>query len=466
MLRQRARMVEAVARVSDPFALVAALGLAFVATPTATATVGQGPSLAGYFALLTIVLLLWTAAASALRLYDRDRPWSVATEAFGVARVLALVALGAALAAPLWLGPGLGRPVLGLYPAFALLLLLGGRWAARQTARLLQARSEPRRFAVVGRGPFAEEVVARFASHPEWNYLFGGYIEEEGSAPPGGELLGGLADLGALLERQVLDEVVFAVPAERIAHVRAAALRCGQQGVTVRLCVDLLRGGPIRPEPGDLEGLPTLTYSTVPTDELALAGKRAFDILVSSAALVLMAPVMAGLALAIRRESPGPALFRQRRVGLNGREFGLYKFRSMHQDAEAQLGALRASNEATGPVFKMRHDPRVTRIGRFIRRTSLDEVPQFWNVLRGEMSIVGPRPPIPAEVLQYRPWQRRRLSVRPGITCTWQIGGRSDVSFDRWMELDLEYIDGWSLWGDLRIVSRTIPAVLSSRGAH
>jgi lipopolysaccharide/colanic/teichoic acid biosynthesis glycosyltransferase len=138
----------------------------------------------------------------------------------------------------------------------------------------------------------------------------------------------------------------------------------------------------------------------------------------------------------------------------------------MHQDAEAQLASLRALNEVSGPVFKMRNDPRVTRIGRFIRRTSLDEFPQFWNVLRGEMSIVGPRPPLPAEVRQYQRWQRRRLSVRPGITCTWQISGRSEISFDRWMELDLEYIDTWTLVGDLQICARTIPAVLAGRGAR
>jgi exopolysaccharide biosynthesis polyprenyl glycosylphosphotransferase len=466
MLSQRSRLVGAGVRVLDPFALVAALGLAFATAPSQGPSRVPGFSLDGYFPLLTVVLLLWIAASSALRLYDRDQPQPVAAEALGVARTLALVVLGAALAAPLWLGAGLGRLVLGLYPGWALLLLVGGRWAVRQAARLLQDGSQPRRFAVVGQGRFAEEVVDRFAAHPEWNYAFAGYVQEDFMAATDRGALCRLADLGGLLQAAVLDEVVFAVPAERLVHVQAAARLCSQQGVTVRLCVDLLRGGAARAEPGDLDGLPTLTYSTVPTAALPLAVKRAFDILVSGAVLVLMAPVLAGVALAIRRESPGPVLFRQRRIGLNGREFGLFKFRSMNQDAEAQLGALRASNEATGPVFKMRHDPRVTRVGRFIRRTSLDEFPQFWNVLRGEMSIVGPRPPIPAEVLQYQPWQRRRLSVRPGITCTWQIGGRSDVSFDRWMELDLEYIDAWSLWGDLQIFSRTIPAVLASRGAH
>jgi lipopolysaccharide/colanic/teichoic acid biosynthesis glycosyltransferase len=144
----------------------------------------------------------------------------------------------------------------------------------------------------------------------------------------------------------------------------------------------------------------------------------------------------------------------------------MYKFRSMRVDAEDRLAALQQQNEASGPVFKMRNDPRVTRVGGFIRRYSIDEVPQFLNVLSGEMSVVGPRPPVPAEVRQYERWQRRRLSVKPGITCTWQVSGRSDVSFDRWMELDLAYIDSWSFWNDVRICFQTIPAVLTSRGAR
>ncbi len=137
----------------------------------------------------------------------------------------------------------------------------------------------------------------------------------------------------------------------------------------------------------------------------------------------------------------------------------------MYIDAEARLESLRAHNEMSGPVFKMKNDPRITRLGRFIRRTSLDEFPQFWNVLRGEMSVVGPRPPLPSEVRQYKRWQRRRLSVKPGITCIWQISGRNNIDFDRWMELDLEYIDQWSLWNDIQICLKTIPAVLGSRGA-
>jgi exopolysaccharide biosynthesis polyprenyl glycosylphosphotransferase len=199
---------------------------------------------------------------------------------------------------------------------------------------------------------------------------------------------------------------------------------------------------------------------------MPLVGKRIFDVLVSALALAALAPLFLAIAVAIKLDSPGPVLFRQRRVGLHGRAFWLYKFRSMVQGAERMLADLQDRNEMDGPVFKMREDPRVTRVGRWLRRSSLDELPQFWNVLHGDMSVVGPRPPIPGEVKQYESWQRKRLAVRPGITCTWQISGRNEVEFEKWMQLDLHYIENWSLWHDLKIVLLTLPAVIRGRGAR
>jgi exopolysaccharide biosynthesis polyprenyl glycosylphosphotransferase len=232
------------------------------------------------------------------------------------------------------------------------------------------------------------------------------------------------------------------------------------------ISLDVLRFGYSRMSIGEMDGLPMLALTRTPTDVLALAVKRVFDLLVSAMILLLASPVLIAVAIAIKLDSPGPIFFRQRRVGVHGRLFDILKFRSMHADAEARLEPLRARNEMSGPVFKMRDDPRVTRVGRLIRRSSLDEFPQFWNVLRGDMSVVGPRPPLPSEVRQYKRWQRRRLSVKPGITCVWQISGRNEIDFDRWMELDLEYIDRWSLWGDVRIILKTIPAVIWTRGAQ
>jgi lipopolysaccharide/colanic/teichoic acid biosynthesis glycosyltransferase len=173
---------------------------------------------------------------------------------------------------------------------------------------------------------------------------------------------------------------------------------------------------------------------------------------------------MAALAVAIKLDSKGPIFFRQERVGLHGRPIGLVKFRSMCQNAEDQLLDLMADNEINGHAFKLSDDPRVTRVGRFLRRTSLDELPQFWNVLRGQMSLVGPRPPLPTEVANYDIWHRRRLSMKPGVTGLWQVGARRSPEFDHWVEQDLTYIDGWSLWLDFKIMARTVPAVLGGTG--
>jgi exopolysaccharide biosynthesis polyprenyl glycosylphosphotransferase len=195
-------------------------------------------------------------------------------------------------------------------------------------------------------------------------------------------------------------------------------------------------------------------------------GKRAIDLLGAVLALVVLSPVILVLALLVKLTSPGPVFYRSTRIGRGGRPFTFIKLRSMVQDAEYKRRQLKHLNEADGPVFKIARDPRITPIGRFLRTTSLDEVPQFWNVLRGDMSLVGPRPPIAEEVAQYEPWQLRRLDVRPGITCLWQISGRSRIGFQEWMRLDLEYIRHQSLRLDLKILLRTIPAVLSREGAY
>ena len=196
------------------------------------------------------------------------------------------------------------------------------------------------------------------------------------------------------------------------------------------------------------------------------AGKRLVDVIGAACALVILAPLIGVLALIVRLTSRGPVLYRSTRIGRGGQEFTFYKLRSMVKDADLDREQLSHLNEADGPVFKIARDPRITPIGRFMRSTSLDEVPQFWNVLRGDMSLVGPRPPIPEEVAQYEPWQLRRLDVRPGLTCLWQISGRSRIGFQEWMRLDLEYIRHRSLMLDLKILLRTIPAVLSREGAY
>jgi exopolysaccharide biosynthesis polyprenyl glycosylphosphotransferase len=213
--------------------------------------------------------------------------------------------------------------------------------------------------------------------------------------------------------------------------------------------------------------MPLIHFQTPPGDRWELNVKRAVDVIISLLSLILLAPVFLLIAAAVRLGSPGPVIFKQKRVGLNGRLFDLYKFRSMHEGAETEVEKLREQNEMTGPVFKLKNDPRITSVGRFLRRFSLDELPQLWNVLWGDMSLVGPRPPVPGEVSLYERRDRRRLSMRPGITCTWQVSGRNEISdFESWVKLDLDYIDNWSLGRDFMLLFRTIPAVLFGRGAR
>jgi exopolysaccharide biosynthesis polyprenyl glycosylphosphotransferase len=467
MLKQAAE--DAGLRFLDLLAVAASLPIAYVAYERLFHRPQDAmPPLEAYGFPLVVMLILWVASAWFVELYARPRR-SLGEMIARAGRALALVSLITCAVVFASKQVGISRLMTGIFFVTAGALLCANRVALRWVNRALRRRGHGlRHYAVVGNGELADEIVSVIASHPEWGMSLAGYVLEDGVpiVNPEAVVLGHVSRFGRILEEHVLDEVVFAVPRERLQGIEGAVRLCEEQGVGAMIALDVLRYGYTRMSIGEMDGLPMLALTRTPTDVLALAVKRAFDVLVSATALLVASPVLALVAIAIRVETPGPVLFRQRRVGRNGRLFEILKFRSMHVDAECRLDALRAQNEMSGPVFKMRHDPRVTRVGRFIRRTSLDEFPQFWNVLRGDMSVVGPRPPLPSEVRQYQRWQRRRLSVKPGITCIWQISGRNEVDFDRWMELDLEYIDHWSLWGDVRIALKTIPAILGARGAE
>jgi exopolysaccharide biosynthesis polyprenyl glycosylphosphotransferase len=263
----------------------------------------------------------------------------------------------------------------------------------------------------------------------------------------------------------VIDEVLFAVGRDELERMEDLLLRCEEEGVRTRVQLQIFPHLSSQVFLEHLGPVPLLTFSTTPENELHLLVKRVVDFLAAALLLVLLLPVLVLLAVLVRMTSPGSAFYRQTRCGLGGRRFTLYKFRSMVAGADAQRAALEAQNQADGPVFKMWNDPRVTALGRWMRKFSLDELPQLWNILKGEMSFVGPRPPLPEEVEKYERWQRRRLRMRPGLTCLWALEGRSQLTFARWMKLDLDYIDHWSLWLDLKIFLKTIPRVLAGRGA-
>ena len=269
------------------------------------------------------------------------------------------------------------------------------------------------------------------------------------------------------MEEYAIDEVIFTDIVEVMATVEEALLIAAEQGVRTTIAADLFSIGMVKSGLSYFGGMPLIHFQTPPGDRWELNVKRVIDIIVSAMALILLAPFLLLIALAVWAGSGRPVIFTQTRVGLNGRLFSMYKFRSMRRDAALQQKELLARNEMLGPLFKLKDDPRVTGVGRWLRRYSLDELPQLWNVLRGDMSLVGPRPPVPGEVSLYERRNRRRLSMRPGLTCTWQVSGRNDIkNFESLVALDLDYIDNWSLGRDFLLLMKTIPAVLFANGAR
>ena len=322
---------------------------------------------------------------------------------------------------------------------------------------------------LVGCGQRAREMAALIEESRGMGLRLVGFVNTElagSSAKLGGYDVYPLNSVGSLLQNHVVDEVVFAVDLQDLARLEPVMQHCADLGIRTRLQLEFLPPAYSRIYLENFRDMPLLSLSSAPDSELRLFFKRVFDVVLSFGSLVVLAPVLLGIAAMIRITSPGPVLFRQTRCGLSGRRFTLYKFRSMINNAEQMRAELHQLNELDGPVFKISDDPRITPVGRWLRRFSLDELPQLWNVLRGDMSFVGPRPAVPEEVDQYEDWQRRRLRMRPGLTCTWVLEGRNHLDFKQWMQLDLKYIDNWSLWLDAKIFLRTIPIVLSGRGAY
>lgn len=321
---------------------------------------------------------------------------------------------------------------------------------------------------IVGTGPAAAEVAESFQRHPEWGFRVLGFLSFEEDAPErfhNHPVLGVASRLSNLMHTMVIDHVVVSESHDRFKAVEDLLLTCEEEGVPCSIAANFFNLHLARADLTEMDGQAYLVFTTTSQDFTALFVKRTMDIVFSALALAILLPlVFLPLAIAIRLDSKGQIFFSQIRSGLNGRPFKMWKFRSMVNNAEQLRAELESRNEQAGPVFKIKEDPRITRIGRFIRRTSLDELPQLFNVLLGEMSIVGPRPPIPAEVEKYERWQKRRLSMRPGLTCVWQVSGRNRVDFDNWMRLDLQYIDQWSLWLDIKLILQTVPVLLKMEG--
>ncbi len=329
-----------------------------------------------------------------------------------------------------------------------------------------------REIVFVGTNRRALEFANRLAARPELGFRITGFVDEEW---PGMEafrssdypLVCDIRGFPQFLRKSVVDEVVMTLPFRSMHdHASRIAACCEEQGVTLRVLNNIFDSKIAHFSEEELDGDSLLTRSSGWVEGWPLFVKRVLDLIISAIAIAAVSPILLLVAILIKITSPGPILFIQKRVGLHKRPFNLYKFRTMVVGAETRMRDIEHLNEVSGPVFKIRNDPRVTPAGRLLRKTSLDELPQFFNVLKSDMSLVGPRP-LPVRDYEgfSEDWQRRRFSVKPGITCLWQVRGRSSIPFDQWMELDLQYIEKWSLWLDFRILAQTIPAILKGSGA-
>jgi len=421
-----------------------------------------------------LFVIVWLVGAGDQRLFASQRSDSLRVQLFSIARTLA-IALGITLILILFFfRQGIDRDYFMLFGAALIVYILLFRVSMRLFLWSIRRRGYNfRQILIVGANPRARHLVQVMLGHGQYGYHLVGLLDDEPERIKflkdfGVPYIGSVHDLEHILLKNVIDEVYICLPVRKYyTTINSAAHLCEGVGVPVRLIADLFPLRVATSRVHQLEDIPLLSLSAIPEAQLQLMLKRLIDMVGSALFLLLIAwwffPI---LGIMIKLESKGPMFFLQDRVGLNGRRFKCIKFRSMVANAEDLKAELVHQNEADGPVFKMREDPRMTRIGKFIRKTSIDELPQFVNVFVGDMSLVGPRPPVPKEVEQYTWDQRRRLSVRPGITGLQQVSGRSDVSFDEWVELDLAYIDNWSLEQDIRIIFRTMQVVVTGRGAR
>ncbi|HKQ69817.1 MAG TPA: sugar transferase [Polyangiaceae bacterium] len=433
-----------------------------VVAATAISTIGRTESWHYSAVVSCFALGVWMLGARVLRHYDS---WSEGL--VGELAVTSVLVVSVAVALFLFSKvPGHEHSGVGTF-----LLLTGpGVWFVRATVVAFRSwrHSPPEQVLVIGTGPLGRVTGEDVRDTSKRRQVFG-YLnwKDDGKqrrlpAP----VLGRWDDLESCLKQNAIAEVYIAGnPAKNGEAMQAAIRTCERFGVPFALPAYGFRLSRARPVNGRGFRDGYVHFLNVEHKPVQMVFKRLFDVAASAAALWMLLPIILVTSLVIKLTSRGPIFFKQERVGMHGRTFFMLKFRSMVANAEELKLRLMTQNEQTGPVFKIQKDPRITPVGRFIRKFSIDELPQLINVLRGEMSVVGPRPPLPSEVAQYEPWQRRRLSVRPGLTCLWQVSGRNKVGFQDWMYLDMQYIDHWSLGRDFNLILKTVPVVLTGKGA-
>lgn len=407
--------------------------------------------------MLLFAAVVWMAIGSFQRVYeylDSARLRRLLLQAlrqagFGIVLVIIFQYL-------LQLDPPLSRSFLFLFFAFNLTLIAAFRWySPRLVGAFQRGFGSPYHVVLVGDKQRTELLEHQICRNTPFRIQISARLNENDCRRL----------LPDLLARQIVDEVIFDVDSSHLPALEEVFLHCDEEGVRTRVAIDFFPHVNSEITLDRVGEAPLLTFSAAPMDDLRLVLKRCFDIVVSALALVLLSPLFLAVAALVKFTSPGPVIFSQARCGLNGRRFTMYKFRSMVEDADSLKKQFHHLSHRK-IAFKLFKDPRVTMLGRWLRRFSLDELPQLYNVLRGDMSIVGPRPPVPEEVDRYERWQRRRLRMRPGLTCLWAVSGRDRIDFNTWMRLDISYIENWSLGLDWSIILRTIPRVLAGHGAH
>jgi len=418
-------------------------------------------------------MAVWLLAAGDQQLFASQRIDSLPAQLFGIFKALVISMCVTATLTFFVSRQGIDRAFFTAFGAATVALLLAFRLTLRLFLWTIRRQGYNfRQVLVIGGNARAKHLADVAITHGRYGFQFVGILDDDPERAEflkeyGVPYLGPLSDLENVLLGRVIDEVYICLPVRKYYEsIQSAAHLCEGVGVPVRFIADLFPLRVATSRVHQLEDIPVLSLSAIPEAFTQLMFKRVMDMAVSFLFLAAVAwwlfPIMT---LLIKLDSPGPVFFIQERVGLNGRRFGMIKFRTMVPNAEALKAELAAQNEADGPVFKMKRDPRMTRVGRWLRKFSIDEIPQIINVFIGDMSLVGPRPPVPAEVAKYTWDQRRRLSVRPGITGLQQVSGRSDLVFKDWVEIDLAYIDNWSLMEDFRILFRTFQVVVFAKGA-
>src|SRR5580704_3486028 len=427
------------------------------------------------FVIFFVLLWVWHCIFTMLGLYGSKRLTTRRSEAVDVIKATSLCALILMLGSLVRFRM-VTPTFVAIFWLVSTVVAVSGRVVVRTWLRRVRTHGrDTRNMLIVGSNRRALEFAKMIRAHLELGYRIIGFVDEEWTGAEelrshGWSLVCNLEDLPTFLRRSVVDEVVMAVPMRSFHNYASEiAATCEQQGIFLRVLSDLFNLKNRPPMAEDFEGAAVITHYGGIEDGWPMTIKRSLDFTLSLVLLIAIAPILLLTAILIKLTSPGPVLFVQKRIGLSKRPFNIYKFRTMVINAEEKLREIEHLNEATGPVFKIKNDPRLTPIGSFLRKTSIDELPQLFNVLSGDMSLVGPRP------LQLRDyelfteagedWQRCRFSVRPGITCLWQVNGRSSLPFHKWMELDLQYVRNWSLWLDVQILAKTIPAFFRGIGA-